>query len=158
MFGIFWLILLTSALLNTCRLPSPWCTRKNPHRSEGLVGSNGSLPNQETLWEDIARCYRGPIHASLLTIAERVWGGKAFASLILSGSYLRLRITSSLCNIIICIYNIYCGSTIGQALSERKIYTSRDFCLWGNDLLKVNERGWNHTHIELFHRTSDFAL
>lgn len=74
------------------------------------------------------------------------------------GVNLRLKITSLLCNIIICICNIYQGSTIGQALNQRKIYTSRDFCLWWNYFLKIKERNWKYTHIELFHKVNHFAL
>lgn len=55
MFGIFWIILLISALLDASRLLSHGSTLKNAHEGDGLVESNGSLPNQGTLAVDMVR-------------------------------------------------------------------------------------------------------
>lgn len=92
----------------------------------------------------------GQFNAPLLTQtgSERVCWGEAFTSLILSGRFFSLKTTSLFCSIILCIYNIYQQSTIGQAQNERKIYISHNFCLWENDLWKVKERIWKHTHVE----------
>ena len=92
----------------------------------------------------------GQFNAPLLaqTGSERVCGGEAFTSLILSGHFLSLKTTSLFCSIILCIYNIYQQYTIDQAQNERRIYISHNFCLWENDLWKVEERIWKHSHVE----------
>lgn len=157
MFGIFWIILLSSAL-RWLQTPITWVYYKEFPQEWWPVECNGRLPNQGILAVGTVGAQQrvNSMHLSWPRLAVQGCVEVELYFLDLSGLF-SLKTTSLFCSIILCIYNIYQQSTIGQTQNEKKNLYKPQFLPLRKWPLKGKRENLK-THTCWVHGTSHFAL